>query len=850
MPLSALLYFYGRRLRTHPAQEALAGLGIAVGVALVFAVLVATSSVTSGSAQIVKSVVGAANLQLRARGTSGFDERLAERVAALPGVRAAVPVIDLPATAVGPNGRLLTVQLASSQLPLAGAGELGPSGGAPRSELQSVVLPAETARLLGVAGPVAAGLPAAPRTVTLVVRGRAAAVRVSAVLGPETVGPLANAIAVLAPFRSVQAMAGLPGRITRVLVESEPGAEQRVVGELRTLGHDRLTVAPATQDVGLLEQATAPGRQATGFFAFVSAIVGVLLAFSAMLLSVPERRRMIADLRIQGTRPRDLVKLLLFQALCLGVAASVVGVLLGDLLSRSVFNETPGYLAGAFALGTQTVIGWQPVVWSIAGGAAATCLAIAPPLLDLRRSRAVDAVYFEEGEPGHALDMRFRVWLFVGALALLGASWLALLVFGPAAALGVLVALALVLAIPLSFTLVVAAAQLVAGRARGLNMLVMATRALRATTARSLALAATGAVAVFGNIAVEGAHADLLDGLYADYAQYVSTADLWIANPRDDLATRTFPARGLPARIAHVPGVAAVRTYQGGFLDLLGRRVWVIARSPDARTMFPPSQIVSGDPQLAQARMRAGGWITLSEQVARAASVKLGDTVTLPTPSGPVGYRLAATTTNLGWTGGALVLSDADYRRAWASADPSALEVDLRPGASPVAVERRTRALLAPSSGLVVQTTAARARHADALAREGLSRLSEIAVLLRVAAALAMAAAMGASIWQRRRSLASLRIQSFRPLQVHAILLCESALVLITGAVIGAAAGIYGHSLFDRYLRDATGFPAPFSTGAPQILTTVAIVVGTALVALAIPGVFASRAPARLALQE
>ena len=79
MPLSALIYFYGRRLRTHPVQEALAGLGIAVGVALVFAVLVASGSVTSGSGQIVKSAVGAANLQLRARSSSGFDQRLTNR---------------------------------------------------------------------------------------------------------------------------------------------------------------------------------------------------------------------------------------------------------------------------------------------------------------------------------------------------------------------------------------------------------------------------------------------------------------------------------------------------------------------------------------------------------------------------------------------------------------------------------------------------------------------------------------------------------------------------------------------------------------------------------------------------
>ena len=52
-----------------------------------------------------------------------------------------------------------------------------------------------------------------------------------------------------------------------------------------------------------------------------------------------------------------------------------------------------------------------------------------------------------------------------------------------------------------------------------LNMLAVALRALRATTMRSLALAATGAVAVFGSVAIEGARDDLLRGLDGDYAR-------------------------------------------------------------------------------------------------------------------------------------------------------------------------------------------------------------------------------------------------------------------------------------------------------------------------------------------
>jgi putative ABC transport system permease protein len=266
--------------------------------------------------------------------------------------------------------------------------------------------------------------------------------------------------------------------------------------------------------------------------------------------------------------------------------------------------------------------------------------------------------------------------------------------------------------------------------------------------------------------------------------------------------------------------------------------------------MFPAGQVVSGDVNAAQARLRAGGWVVLSRQLAEALHAHVGGSVVLPTPTGPVTYRLAATTSNLGWSAGAIAMNLVDLRRAWRSADPTALEVDTGVRASVAATRRAIQARLGPESSLRVQTSAGRGAEADALAREGLGRLSQIVLLLIAAAALAMAAAMGASIWQRRPSLASLRIQTFTPAQLRVILLSESGLVLATGCLAGAAAGIYGHALIDRYLRVVSGFPAPYAIALPQAAATVAAIVGAALLALAIPGYVASRVSPALALQD
>jgi putative ABC transport system permease protein len=149
-----------------------------------------------------------------------------------------------------------------------------------------------------------------------------------------------------------------------------------------------------------------------------------------------------------------------------------------------------------------------------------------------------------------------------------------------------------------------------------------------------------------------------------------------------------------------------------------------------------------------------------------------------------------------------------------------------------------------------VQTTAQRSAHADEIAREGLARLSQISTLLLVAAALAMAAAMAAGIWQRRVALAQLRIMGWRPQKLWRALLLETGIVLAVGCIGGALAGIYGHFLGDRWLTLTTGYPAPFSLTGGQAVVVCALVASAALAVTAIPGFLVARTPARFGLNS
>jgi putative ABC transport system permease protein len=849
----ALLYFYRRRLRVHAAQELLAGIGVAIAVALVFATIVISESIAGSAGELVHAVVGPASLQIHARSPNGLDERLLVRAEHLPAVKQAAPLLEATATVLGPDRHHVTVDLAGADTSLVVLDGLAHTLPIATLSPGGLGLSQTTAEELGItAQPIVAGHAQTGR-VSLLLRGRATALKVSAVLGPEAFGPLSQARVAVMPLGELQRLAGLQGRITRILVQAKPGEEAAARTQLQALAGPGLTVAAADQDVTALHQALRPSNQASAFFAAISALIGLLFAFNALLLTAPERRRAIADLRLIGIKRASIVQIFLFQALCLGILASLLGLLGGYALSLSAFHQSPRYLAEAFTLSARTVVGTQPLVLAFVGGVLTTCLASAVPLLDLRRGGALDAVYRED-TPSAALGHDARLRLALAAGGLFGLTTV-LFVLAPARALiaCAVLALATVITVPLVLTSVLRAARALAARHQRLTILPVALSSLRTTTLRSLALAAIGAVALFGSIALGGSRGDLLRGIKGFSHSYAADASIWVGNPEDNQATVDFLEDGQAERIARIPGVDSVRRFQGGFLEFGShppRRVWIIARPPGASRQVLESQISGGSASVAVTRLGEGGSIAVSKQIAEEHHVRIGDSLTLPTPAGEKSFRIAATTTNLAWSPGVIFMSDADYSRYWATTLPTALGVSLSPGASTARVQKQIERALGPASGLQVITAHARESSIDALTSEGLSQLGEISTLLLIAAILALAAALTSAIWQRRVSLATLRLSGVKPDRLRLILLVESGLMLGAGCVTGAVAGIYGQVVIDRYLAHVTGFPVARLGASFRPLEIFVLVLVLVLAIVAIPGWFASRVPPTLALNE
>ena len=843
MKLGNLLFLYAQRVRAHPLQELIALLGIAVGVALVFSVQVANTSIAASVQRLVRGTTGSADLQLVARSPQGFDARVADEVARLPDVAHLAPLVELSVGLRGPRGTTTALLVGGDRRLRAMGGALSRELASPSLEaVGAIALPTSLARNLGV------GI---GDRVAVAVGARVRAAPIAATLGDDEIGALAHSPIVLAPLAFARTLGSLQGRVTHVLVAARPGRVDALRAQLERIAGGRLTVAAGDAEVRLLKRAAAPNDQSTALFAAISGLVGLLFAFNAMLLTVPERRRFIADLRLEGLGDRAVVQLVVFDALVLGIAASLAGLALGDLLSRTVFQTAPGYLSFAFPVGDQRIVEPQSIALALGGGIVATLLAALRPLSDLLSRRPLDEVYRRGEGPEEDAFIARRAVPATGIALLAGAG--AILAFAPAAMLAgfVLLVGGMLLLIPGLLSGFVRLVDRLSRHTRS-AVVVVSVGELRTATTRSIALAATGALAVLGSVAIEGAHFDLQRGLDRDAHAFNATADLWIApgGSQNELATVAFALP--PARIAaleRVPGVAAVRGYRGAFLDVGDRRTWVVAPPRSSPTPILASQLVDGRLAEVTRQLHHGGWVALSHALAEQLGARIGAEVRLPTPQ-PVRLRLAAIVTNLGWSSGAIVLNADDFRRAWGSADVSALQVLLAPGADAASTANGARRALGAGTDLTVETSRARELRFRTSTRQGLSRLTQIATLVLVAAALALAAAMGGVVWNRRPRLAALKLSGFGDGDVWRALVLENALVLGIGCSIGAVFGLCGQLMLTRLLADATDFPTSYRPAGWLALATFAGVTLVAVAIAALPGYLAARVPPTAGVYE
>ncbi|HET7756105.1 MAG TPA: FtsX-like permease family protein, partial [Steroidobacteraceae bacterium] len=825
-----------RHLLRHPAQLALALLGLALGVGTVVAVQVATASAQRAFELSLRAVNGAATDEI-VGGPPGIDERWY--------VRLRTGVL-LPGAPVPPCAPLLTgyvtfgeqtLQLVGID-PFASAG-LEESGGAAAArgvagsgiaalqawftERGAVAMSARTAAELGLAegARFELAIGGVRRSATLIARlGRAS---------PGLDGVLLTDIA------QAQEWLGAPGRLSRIDLRLPPdGAGAAWRARLRPLLPAGLalqgTRATARESLAMAGAFTT-NLEAMSLLAL---LVGTLLVYGAVSFAVLQRRRIIAVLRALGATRGEVLAVLLAEGALLGLLGAACGVVLGTAIGRGLIGLVsrtindlyfvvavrqvtvpPGTLLAALCggLGTALVAALIPALEAAAGA----------PELGLKRS------VLEE----RAVAVAYRL-VALGALLALGALVLVLAsgrsLFGGFAALFMLL-LGVAAVTPAALRALALAAARLAARVSPVVRLACGdiagslSRTGVAVAALGMALTAMIGVAVM----VQSFRESLREWL-----GQTMRADLYVSAPgvADSLERRLDP-RVIDALLA-VPGVRA---------HSAGRRVSVASpRGPvdlDAVSLAPESHagfiFTAGDPARAWPRFAAGA-VLISEPLAWRLQLAPGDTLALTTAAGARSFTVAGVYREYGNERGEVLMSLEQYRRLWHDDAVGALGLYLAAGARPEAVAARLRDAVHGRQALLIRSNA----EIRALSMRIFERTFVITrVLYWLAAGVAAVGLVSALLaWEleRARSLALLRSLGVTPAGAAGLLVAQTLFMGLAALAAAIPAGLLtALTLTEVINRRAFGWRIELHLAAAQFTQALWLALAAALAAALYP---------------
>jgi putative ABC transport system permease protein len=765
--------------RARPGRLVLAVLAITVGVALGLAVHMVNRSALDEFARAIHTVNGEADLQVRATSQAAFGEALYPKLARLPSVADASPVVELTAAADAAPGVTLTLL----GMDFLRSAAVTPSllGRAPGAADQASFDP--KALFLSPAALKALGRPIGSR-VSLSSGGRHVEFVIAGELSQITSGARIGVI----DIAEAQWRLGQLGRLHRIDLRLAPGVERtQAAAQIRAvLPPEAQLVTPqsAAEQSGNLSRAYRVNLE---MLAMVALLTGGFLVYSAQSLSVTRRRPQFALLRVLGQPRRGVLAQVVIEGAVLGVLGGGLGVAAGVGLADIALHMFGGDLGGGYFDGGEPPLVFTPVAALVVFGLGLV-VAIGGSVVAAREAQGASVAVALKAGAAEALDPTRapRPWLGLGLIA-----------GGAAAALGPPIA-----GLPLLGY--AAIALMLAGGVAAMpwlaRVLLQPLRRLRDPPPPvSLAVGRLWGAPRQAAIALSGivASTSLTIAMAVMVTSFRGSVDEWLTQmlPADLYLRIEAPGAGgmdpaLQRRLAATPGVAAIEFRQSIPLQLRPERppVELLARSIDPAHpghALPLIGVGSSPPVGATA-----AWA--SEPLARLYRVRAGDTIALPLGGGaPAKVFVAGIWRDYTRSFGALALTSADFTRLTADTSRSEAVIKLAAGTSAaVAAGSLRRALPAE---LAARVSFAEPRQLRAFALRIFDRSFAVTYALEAIAVTVglsgVAATFSAQTLARRKEFGMLRHIGVLRRQIMQTLAVEGALLGAVGAVVGCALG-------------------------------------------------------------
>ncbi len=785
---ATLLWRSSRRyLARHPWLLLLSVLGIALGVAVVTGIDLANTSARRAFRLSSEAVAGRATHFISGP-AAGLDQAVYRKLRVDLGFRQSAPVVEGYVRLEGPAPRVLQLlgidPFAEEPFRPYLSGETRPDLGAFMTRPRAAILSEETAADLDVnAGdwlPVSVG-------------GRPDSVQVVHLLQPSderTRRALENLL--LTDISVAQEMLGFQGRLSRIdliLPAEESGDQARTrIGRILPAGAEIVRSSARTETMEQMTRAFDLNLTALSRLALV---VGMFLIYNTMTFAVVQRRFLLGRLRALGVTRAEILRMVLMEALVVGLAGSLLGLLLGYLMGQGLLHLITRTINDLYYVVSVREV--TPSLWTLGKGLllglGATLLAALIPAREAAAS-AVSAV-LRRSETESRLR-RLLPRLAVAGLGL-GAAGAALL-FLPTRSitLSYVAMLCLLLAFAaLTGPAIVLFARLLR-RPAGLAFGVlgrMAVRGVVSTMSRTAVATAALMVAVAAVIGV-GVMVTSFRETVVVWLGYTLQADIYVQPP--NLVMRRADATldpGVVRALREAPGVESAYTVRSlevrssaGLTDLV-----VIDPGPARYKTF---RFKSGDPDRIWKDFTARGGIIVSEPFSFHHRVRAGDTLTLQTDRGPQAFRIAGVYHDYGSDLGAVMMTRGTFEPFYTDRRASGLALYARPGLDPDTLIRSLRDRIPAGQEVLIRSNRALREASMAIFDRTFTITSVLQLLSVVVAFVGILSALMALQLERARELAILRANGLTPGQLWQYVTLQTGLMGLMAGLLAIPLGL------------------------------------------------------------
>ncbi|MGH8726785.1 MAG: FtsX-like permease family protein [Burkholderiales bacterium] len=323
-------------LRTNVLRATLSVVAIALGVALGVAVNLINASAVAEFSRAVQTLSGDADLVVRGP-QSGFDESLYPRIAVLPEIARASPMIQLDVKIHGARDFIQVIGIDPFQSPHTAASEISTKE---RNllELDTVIVSSDIAERLDLAAGSKLVLDAGAKPLAFEVIG----------ILPHGFGAVA-----IMDIANAQWRFGMLGKVNRIDLKLKPEVS---IGKFEAKLHlpAGVHVLPPEHESEETSELSRAYRVNLNMLSIVALFTGAFLVYSTQALSIAKKRSHLALLQVLGLRRQSLLSLVMLESALIGAVGGVLGVIggisVGELALRTIGPDLgAGYFRGSLA---------------------------------------------------------------------------------------------------------------------------------------------------------------------------------------------------------------------------------------------------------------------------------------------------------------------------------------------------------------------------------------------------------------------------------------------------------------------------------------------------------------------